>query len=283
MVPASNPGTLLGMADEVLDPVRRAGLEVLDEGTVTARHPAPLLFVHGAWHAAWCWENFLGFFAENGYRAMAVSLRGHGGSAVPKRFRFCSLADYIDDVESVVAQLPAAPVLIGHSMGGFIVQKYLERNDAPAAVLIASASVDGSRAFAQRLMRRHPWLMVRSVVTGDGAHGFNTPTIARAMFYSHGTAEADVARYAALLGNESMRVGFDTFRPIVDPDKVTTPILVLGAQLDGAITPAEVDATAKAYGGRAEIFADMGHNMMLEPGWAEVAARIDGWLTARGL
>jgi NADPH-dependent stearoyl-CoA 9-desaturase len=35
-------------------------LEVIDKGSSTAQHPAPLLLVHGAWHAAWCWdENFL--------------------------------------------------------------------------------------------------------------------------------------------------------------------------------------------------------------------------------
>ncbi|OBG16668.1 alpha/beta hydrolase [Mycolicibacterium celeriflavum] len=271
------------MADELLDPVRGLELEVLDMGATTPQHPAPLLFVHGAWHAAWCWENFIGFLAEKGYRAVAVSLRGHGGSTAPKRFRFCTLADYIDDVESVVAQLPDTPVLIGHSMGGFIVQSYLKDNDAPAAVLLASTSVQGSRGFTQRLMRRHPWLMLRSVITGDSAHGFNTATVARAMFYSQGTAEADVARYAALVGNESMRLAFDTFRPIADPERVTTPILVLGAQLDAAITLAEVNATAKAYGSEAEIFPDMGHNMMLEPGWVEVASRIDSWLTARCL
>ncbi|RAV06095.1 alpha/beta hydrolase [Mycolicibacterium sp. GF69] len=267
------------MTDGLLDPVR--DLEVLDTGTTTPQHPAPLLFVHGAWHAAWCWENFLDFFAQKGYRALAVSLRGHGGSAAPKRLRFCSLRNYIDDVKSVAAQLPGPPVLVGHSMGGFIVQSYLQDSDAPAAVLLASASVQGSRGFAQRLTRRYPWLVFKSMVTGT--QGFNTPTVARAMFFSQTTAEADVARYAALLGNESMRVGFDTFRPIAAPERITTPVLVLGAQLDGAITAAEIEATAKAYGSAAEFFPDMGHNMMLEPGWTEVAGRIDSWLTSRGL
>ena len=41
-------------------------LEVIDKGACSESHPAPLLFVHGAWHAAWCWdENFLGFFADH--------------------------------------------------------------------------------------------------------------------------------------------------------------------------------------------------------------------------
>jgi hypothetical protein len=64
---------------------------------------------------------------------------------------------------------------------------------------------------------------------------------------------------------------------------VRTPILVLGAEQDGAHTRAEVQATARAYGTQAEFFAGMGHNMMLEPGWAVVAERIDSWLSGRGL
>jgi pimeloyl-ACP methyl ester carboxylesterase len=258
-------------------------LEVLERGSATTEHPVPVLFVHGAWHAAWCWENFLDFFGDAGYHALAVSLRGHGGSHSSKHVRFCSLADYLDDVESVAAGLPKPPVMIGHSMGGFIVQKYLERNDAPAAVLVASASVQGSRAFAQRLMRRHPWLMLRSLITGNGAHGYNTPAIARAMFYSAATSETDVARYAALVGNESARVGFDTIRPIANPESIATPLLVLGAGLDACITAEEVAATARAYGTDAEVFPGMGHNMMLESGWTDVARRIDSWLIDQGL
>jgi pimeloyl-ACP methyl ester carboxylesterase len=56
------------------------------EGQAHARsdRPTPLLFVHGAWHGAWCWdEYFLDFFAGRGYRALAVSLRGHGNSPTP--------------------------------------------------------------------------------------------------------------------------------------------------------------------------------------------------------
>ena len=59
----------------------RPMLEVIDKGSATESHPVPLLFVHGAGHAAWCWdEHFLDFFADKGFRAVAVSLRGHGAS-----------------------------------------------------------------------------------------------------------------------------------------------------------------------------------------------------------
>lgn len=65
--------------------------------------------------------------------------------------------------------------------------------------------------------------------------------------------------------------------------RVTAPMLVLGAEEDGLVTKAEVQATARAYHTQPEFFPGMGHNMMLEPGWAGVAQRIHDWLHARDL
>ncbi len=42
-------------------------LEVIDKGSCSQAHPVPLLFVHGGWHGAWCWDDhFLDFFAGCG-------------------------------------------------------------------------------------------------------------------------------------------------------------------------------------------------------------------------
>src|ERR1700679_3824393 len=113
-------------------------LEVIDKGSATESHPVPLLFVHGAWHAAWCWdEHFLDFFAAQGYRAIAVSLRGHGKSPGGERLRWTRIRDYADDVAEPSPQLPSPPVLLAHSMGGFVVQTYLEHHAAAGAVLVA--------------------------------------------------------------------------------------------------------------------------------------------------
>jgi pimeloyl-ACP methyl ester carboxylesterase len=50
-------------------------LELLESLPVAGRKPTPLLFVHGAWHAAWCWaEHVLPFMAARGYASYAVSL-----------------------------------------------------------------------------------------------------------------------------------------------------------------------------------------------------------------
>jgi alpha-beta hydrolase superfamily lysophospholipase len=60
-------------------------------------------------------------------------------------------------------------------------------------------------------------------------------------------------------------------------------MLVPGAQYDGSVTQRELRATAGAYDTRAEIFPNMGHDVMLEPGWQAVAERMEGWLGDQGL
>lgn len=259
-------------------------LEVIDKGSVTESHPAPLLFVHGVGHAAWCWdEHFLEFFADKGCRALAVSLRGHGNSPTSKPLRSCSLADYVDDVASVAESLPAQPLVIGHSMGGFVVQKYLERHDAPAGVLMASFPPRGSLGLGLHKLKLHPWLMAKNAVTGRFLPTVNTPTLAREAFFSEGTAESDVVRYAQRLQEESPKALFETIFRRAKSELINTLLLVLGAECDGGLTRNVVLATARAYRTEAEFFPNMGHNMMLEPGWQAVAERINGWLTTRGL
>jgi pimeloyl-ACP methyl ester carboxylesterase len=260
-------------------------LEVIDKGCVSESHTAPLLFVHGAWHGAWCWdEHFLDFFAGRGYRAVAVSVRGHGGSPSDKPVRSCSLTDYVEDVSSVADTLPSRPVVVGHSLGGLVVQKYLESHDAPAGVLMASMPPQGNLGATLRWLRRHPWHMTKIVLTGKSLAYVNTPQLARERFFSAQMPDSDVLKYVTRLQEESARIGLDGLvLNLPRPERVTTPLLVLGAKNDGAHTAKEIRATARAYRTEAEFFPDMGHDMMLEPGWAAVAERIHAWLGTLGL
>lgn len=259
-------------------------LKVIDRGSAGPSHPVPLLFVHGAWHAAWCWdEHFLDFFADRGYRAVALSFRGHGDSPASGRLRDLSFADYIADVASVARSLPTPPIVIGHSMGGAITQMYLASHDAPAAVLMCSMPPQGYLRSGLRWMRRHPWHFAKLTVSGRSLPYVSTPELARERFFSPDTPEDLVRRYAARLQEESARSGLDGLVKLPRPARVSAPVLVLGADEDGAVTRAEVQATAHAYRTEAVFFPGMGHDMMLEPGWAAVAERIDGWLAGRGL
>ena len=256
-------------------------LEVIDKGSATESHPVPLLFVHGTWHAAWCWdEHFLDFFGDKGFRAVAVSLRSHGASAISKPLNSVTFADYVDDVHITVDMLGSEPVLIGHSLGGLVVQKYLENRRAPAAVLLASCPPQRMRrmAVALRASRRHPWRTIRANTVGTLADLVNTPRLAREHLFCAHTPQSTVESCAARMQPESRRAAADGTLVRVRPSRVTTPLLVLDGENDAALTNDEVRATASAYGTQAGFLPNMGHNMMLEPGWADVADRIHTWL-----
>ena len=255
-------------------------LEVITQQPKTKSGSTPLLFIHGACHGAWCWENFLPFFAGHGYEAHALSLRGHGNSEGRGRIRTIRTAEYVADVTDAAGRLSAPPVLIGHSMGGYVVQKYLETHSAPAAVLLASAPVTGFFKLLVRLALRHPWQSVKLHATLSIFALFETPRLAREACFSADMPEETVLRHFARLQQESYYAGLEaTFLNLPRPGKVNPiPMLVLGAANDRLFTREETEATARAYRTQAEIFPNMAHDMMLEPEWRNVAERILKWL-----
>lgn len=259
-------------------------LEVLARSPRGKARDVPLLFVHGAYAGAWCWEeHFLPFFAERGWSAYAVSLSGHGGSPGREHLDSLSLEDYIADVAEVVSRLPAVPVLIGHSMGGMVLQKYLERAGAPALVLLASVPPQGLWASALGVALNKPNLLNDlNRLLGGGQVALDT--LREAMFAQPVRPE-DLQRYYLLMQPESFRAVWDmTLFNLPRLGRMhRPPMLVLGGECDTLISPTLVELTARSYDIRAELFPGMGHGMMLEAGWREVAERIETWLVEHGL
>lgn len=254
-------------------------LEVLACAPEGEAHPVPLLFVHGAYTAAWCWqEHFMPWFAKAGFSSYAVSLSGHGQSRQRSQLDSYSISDYVNDLAEVVAALPVTPALIGHSMGGMVVQKYLEQADAPAAVLMASVPPQGLWSSAVGLMFRKPALLadLNQLLEGGLA---NASTLHDALFHKPVPPD-DMRRYLRASQPESHRAIWDMtlFNLPMRSRMAPTPLLVLGAEHDQLIPPAEVRSTGSSYGVEVEIFDDMGHAMMLEDGWEPVAERIRDWL-----
>ena len=259
-------------------------LEIISAGEATATRPTPLVFVHGAWHGAWCWEaNFIPYFTRAGFAVRALSLRGHGQSDGREQLRWHAIADYVADLASVTAGVRPAPILIGHSMGGLVVQKYLERHPAAAAVLLASVPTSGATATALRVMAHHPVQFAKINLRLSLYPVVETPALAREYLFSPTTPAELVTATHARLQDESYRAFLDMMTRLPRPGRVRVPVHVLGAAEDGIFTPAEVERTARAYGTTATIYPAMGHNMMLERGWEAVAEDIVSWLNELGM
>lgn len=253
-------------------------LEIITRTPSNPKYKTPLLFVHGMWHGAWCWDEFfLPFFADAGYHVTALSLRGHAGSE--GKIQGNSIMDYVSDVEEVAKTLPTLPVLIGHSMGGFIVQKFLERNSAPAGVLLASNPPYGLWHGTWLVFKRSPITLLKVLTQFRLNPLIESPEMTQWAFFSKDFPRDRLLKYHAKMNDESFRMFIELLGlKLANPKKVKTSLLVLGAENDTVVPPVDVHKTALAYRTTAEIFPNMAHDMMLEKGWQSVAERITGWL-----
>jgi pimeloyl-ACP methyl ester carboxylesterase len=262
-------------------------LEIITEKPGSNAHSTPLLFVHGMYHGAWCWaEHFLPYFAQQGYVSHAVSLRGHGASEGHEKLKWTSIDDYVEDITRVVDQLERPPVLVGHSMGGIVVQKYLESHDVPAAVLLASGPPGGIHlgiVRVLRVIRKYPIATLKARLTMSLLPIVNDSDRLKTLFFSEDIPDEKLKKYFALIQDESLRAAMSIIYGKIRPELIKTPILVLGAANDFLVTSKDLRVTEKAYNTKAELFPDMAHDMMLETGWQTVADRILQWLKQQGI
>lgn len=224
------------------------------------------------------------YFAQHGYTVHALSLRGHGGSEGRERLRWATIADYVSDVKQVIEQIGQTPIMVGHSMGGAIVQKVLESRQAPAAILLASAPYTGLIPTTVRVFLRHPLAVVKVNLTLSLLPVVCTPSMAQEILFSADMPREQVQGYFSRMQDEAYCAYVDLLGlNLPRPKRVKTPVLILGAADDAVFAQSETERMARAYGTQAEFFPDMAHNMMLEAGWQSAADRVLAWLDERGL
>jgi alpha-beta hydrolase superfamily lysophospholipase len=174
--------------------------------------------------------------------------------------------------------------VIGHSLGGFVVQKYLENHDAPAGVLLSSPPPSGMLRPALRIARRRPLVFAKTNLTLSLAPVIGTPELAREAFFSADLPDEELRAYWKRMQDESYMAFLDMVAlDLPKPGKVKAPLLVLGAARDRMLLPGEIEATARAYHTRAQIIPGVAHSSMLETRWETVAERIHAWLDERAL
>ncbi|MGH3456930.1 alpha/beta fold hydrolase, partial [Aeromicrobium sp.] len=98
------------------DEVDAAGARISYRAWGKPGQPGVVLVHGGAAHAGW-WDHIAPFLAAD-HRVMAIDLSGHGSSEHRESY---SLSTWADEVMTVAArESDTPPVIIGHSMGGFV-------------------------------------------------------------------------------------------------------------------------------------------------------------------
>ncbi|BDS06402.1 alpha/beta hydrolase [Oceaniferula spumae] len=254
-------------------------LELISKSSSVRKFRHPVLFIHGAGMTAGCWKLFQDHFSEAGCDTHALSLRGHGSSDADGTVLLRGCSDYLNDVRSAVEQVGEPVVIVAHSWGGYLVQRYLEiYHDCPAAVLMASAPPASSGPSYWSMFKKFPWLVIVAHLTLRPHHVYSTSESMRELLFRQDTSESEIEEHKRALEKISPLLYFQTMLRAPRADAVTTKMLVLGADADRIYTTDMVESTAAAYGTEAQIIPEMCHMMMIDPDWRLAADAILDWL-----
>ena len=105
-----------------------------------------IVFVHGMYMNSLCWEHWVAHFQAKGYtcrtpdwpcrdKPIAVLRKNHPDPELGR----ITLSRLVEHYTKVIKTLDEKPVVIGHSMGGLIVQLLVQKELVSAAVAIDSA------------------------------------------------------------------------------------------------------------------------------------------------
>ena len=240
-----------------IDPVPPFEREVVERQPEQAEKKPPLLFVPGLGHGAWVYAtHWLGHAAGRGFPAYAVTPRPGG-----------DLRAQVHDVVQTAASLPRQAVLVGHGAGALVVAYALGRYPAKAAVLAAPV-LDGWTTLWSAL-RANP------VGTLPALFGGRLGLSRRQLFARLPVEQAQeyLERIDRVRPRRELVTHTPAPRPVGEP-----PVLVAGSPDDRVVPRASLDRTAARYGGAPLLFPGMGHDLMLDEGWAEPIEAILDWL-----
>jgi len=227
----------------------------------------PVVFLHGIGGGARSFAPQIASFGAQGYQPVALDLLGYGGREPVDAMMFDALAE---DVEASIAKSALdKPVLVGHSMGGMVVQTLLRRRpDGYRAVVLSCTSPafgnpagDFQKKFvADRLapLDAGRTMAQNAASAADGIMGPAPDPAGRALFIE-GYAAVPERTYRAAV---KCLVTFDERANLPN---IKVPVLCLAAEHDQQASPPVVEKMAsKIPGAYYFCIAGRGHMPNLE-------------------
>lgn len=237
-----------------------------------------IVFVHGAWHGKWCWDKyFKEAFSSKSYEVITFNLPGHDKPGKIKGINKFSLGDYTKALKEVTSKLKSPPIIIGHSMGGLVVQKYLETNTCKKAVLLASVPPKGVIRVTLNFAKK--WYFYPSLF-GLNLYGLvNSEKKSREAFFSKELPNEELKEYTAKLCSESFLAFLNMLLPCVQINNhLKIPMLVIGGKEDHIFSEKDNISTANKYNADLIMIENIAHDMMLDINHEQVSKVIINWI-----
>lgn len=246
----------------------------------------PLLFVHGGYSNAALWAvRFIPFFQDVGYDCYALELSGHGSRPADRaHLDDFGLDDFVADLAAAVAGLPAAPVLIAHSMGCLVSQRFLEQGTALAVAFLAPVPPTGTGGTASRFALTKPDFFTELPNAVNGTASEKTMRTMASVYFSPAMAPEETLQYLPLIQPESEKAVMEMVTaPLrLARARARIPALVMGGSADQVFPASLLFFTAASWNAKTLVIEGAGHMLMLDPQWPEAAGKLREWLESLG-
>jgi pimeloyl-ACP methyl ester carboxylesterase len=256
-----------------------------------------VLFVHGAWGDRRVWENYMDYFVKdpNIRSVTAFSLQAHGKSGSNGySYNWRRIADYVSDLNRMIQQYDQENlVLVCHSMGGYVCQKYLEQYDKlpVAMVLLGAIPPVQLKEFDESYENFQRCLKVLSA--NRMIENYNLTTF---MFHHDSLSEDKAQLYYSRTQHESLLALMDITKPLnpIDLEKLNNrfqsnfPLLVVSTANDRMIPVINHQLIVDVYKSIPNVVVSetvfnetvkMAHFLQLDPDWKESADVILNYLS----
>lgn len=250
-----------------------------------------LVFIHGMFMNSKSWADWIAFFEQKGFVCHAPAwplLAGEPAdlrAAPPEGLATLSLEQLMEHHRDFLTRLAprlVKPVLIGHSVGGLMVQKLLNEDWAMAGIGLDSAPPQGVFLPSWSFLKAN--LPVLNPLAGESIFQFSLEQFHYA-FCNTMPLDDTRAVYESLVVPASRKVARGLAGPeaFVDFAKAHPPLLLIGAEDDTIVPWRLCHKNYKAYQHPAsqrtfKLFRGRGHFLCGQPGWEEIANFVFQWL-----
>lgn len=250
-----------------------------------------VIFIHGMFMTAKCWEGWLPFLKQKGLAGQAFPWPEHGGTvqelnhnaAENSGLAHLTFLDLIASYERLLAKLPEKPVLVGHSVGGLIVQVLVNKGLAAAGVAIDSAPPKGVKSYKLSFLKSN-FHVINPFISDKKPYVMRLKKFRYAFANSMPPQEQEEA-YRAYVVPESIRVPRELQKKaVIDFKKAHAPLLLIAGSADHII-PAGLNLKnfkryAQDNGSITEFkeFDGRSHTIILQKDWEDVAGFVGDWI-----
>jgi pimeloyl-ACP methyl ester carboxylesterase len=247
-----------------------------------------IIFIHGMFQNPKSWDKWIAYFSDRGYNCIAPAWPKHEGEPEelrdypPEGLGDLHLKTVLDSTETLIRIQDERPILIGHSVGGLVVQLMVAKGLADLGVAISSVAPNMMLAFDWGFMKNSA--LIANPFKGNEPYYNDLESFHESFCKTMSMADTRIA-FEETATHDSRNMLRDCMGEAghIDTEMPHAPMLFIGAEKDEVIPAALCKRNAEAYTDKLSIadykeFPNRGHWICGQEGWQEVAGYIENWL-----